>query len=167
MSHRTIYRWDKNFHDSTCRYTRIDVTLEIKTTQLQDLQRGEAVVMQHNNLVANVWREKRLVYVMSTNTSHTMDTCNRKDKDGTNTLVSILKSTQQLYERSWQSWPITVILYIFNFLLETSIDNSFVLQKTTPFKALKPYRLALAERLIGDYNSRQRYGYHKMFRIWR
>ncbi len=56
---------------------------------------------------------------------------------------------------NWSQESFTCIFY---FLLETSIDNSFVLQKTyskTPFKALKPYRLALAERLIRD---RQRYG---------
>ncbi len=67
----------------TYRYTRKDVPLDIKTAALREIQRGEAIFRQHSNLVANVWRDKKLVYVMSTNSSPVMSTCNRKEKDGT------------------------------------------------------------------------------------
>ncbi len=31
-----------------------------------DLQRGEAIFGQHTNVVTNVWRDKKLVYVIAT-----------------------------------------------------------------------------------------------------
>ncbi len=79
----------------TYRYTRKDVPLDIKTTTLREIQRGEAIFRQHGNLVANVRRDKKLVYVMSTNSSLVMSTCNRKEKDGTLVEVSIPTSTKR------------------------------------------------------------------------
>ena len=59
-----------------------------------DLQRGESKFLQYRNLVANVWRDKKLVYVMSTNTTHTMSTCLRKERNGNTTDVPIPQSTK-------------------------------------------------------------------------
>ena len=58
------------------------------------LKRGEYVFRQCENLVANVWRDKRLVYTMSTNTNPTATTtCLRKKKDGSTNSVTIPLNT--------------------------------------------------------------------------
>ena len=58
------------------------------------LKRGEYVFRQCGNLVANVWRDKRLVYTMSTNTNPTATTtCLRKKKDGSTNSVTIPLNT--------------------------------------------------------------------------
>ena len=58
-----------------------------------DLQRGESVAQQRGNLVATVWRDRRLVYVMSTNSDpRTAATVQRKDRDGTSHTVPSPKS---------------------------------------------------------------------------
>ena len=49
---------------------------------------------QKGNLVANVWRDKRLVYVMSTNTKgDDRTTCRRKEKNGSTSTVAIPMNT--------------------------------------------------------------------------
>ena len=58
-----------------------------------DLQRGESVAQQRENLVATVWRDRRLVYVMSTNSDpRTAATVQRKDRDGTSHTVPCPKN---------------------------------------------------------------------------
>ena len=48
-----------------------------------DLQRGEFCYRQRGNLVATTWRDRKLVYVMSTNSSPTDTTfVKRRAKDG-------------------------------------------------------------------------------------
>ncbi len=131
--------------------------------------------LQHDNLIANVWRDNKLVYVMSTNVPHQMTTCARKEKNGSVKDVAIPESIK-LYNqymngvdradqlRSYYHYKLKsrkFYMYIFFFLFESCKGNSFVLQKKyspSPVKFLKIYRLALAERLIGNYNSRHRYG---------
>ncbi len=52
-------------------------------------------------------------------------------------------------------------MYLFFFVFECCITNAFVLQKqyrSAPIKTTKQYRLLLAEKLIGAYTSRHRYG---------
>ena len=49
---------------------------------------------QKGNLVANVWKDKQLVYVMSTNTKGDDRTvCQRKEKNGTMSSISIPMNT--------------------------------------------------------------------------
>ena len=57
---------------------------------------------------------------------------------------------------------ISLYRYIFKFILDTIISNSYILYKnysaTTSHKLdFKTFRLQLAQELIGSYNSRQRY----------
>ena len=61
---------------------------------LEELKRGEYAFRQKDGVVANVWCDKRLVYVMSTNVNATeTETCNRKEKDGSTTAVPIPRNT--------------------------------------------------------------------------
>ena len=54
-----------------------------------DMNRGESVSYQHGNLVASVWKDSKLVYVMSTNSDPATDaTVQRKERDGTSISVS-------------------------------------------------------------------------------
>ena len=53
-----------------------------------DLNRGESMSCQRRNLVATVWRDRKLVYVMSTNSDPQNDsTVQRKERDGTSVTV--------------------------------------------------------------------------------
>ncbi len=159
----------------TYRYTRKDVPLDIKTATLRNIDRGEAIFRQHGNLVANVWRDKKLVYVMSTNSSPVMSTCNRKEKDGTVVEVPIPTLTKMYNQymkgvdhsdqiRSYYSHRLKsrkYYMYLFFIVFECCVTNAFVLQKqyrSAPIKTTKQYRLLLAEKLIGAYTSRHRYG---------
>ena len=57
------------------------------------LQRSDVPTVK-SSVVANVWRDKRLVYVMSTNTNgKDATTCKRKERDGSTTSVKIPKNT--------------------------------------------------------------------------
>ena len=48
------------------------------------MERGEFVYKVCGGVVATVWRDNKLVYIMATNTSPTdATTCQRKNKDGT------------------------------------------------------------------------------------
>ena len=48
-----------------------------------DLERGESRVRQRGNLVVTIWRDTKLVYVMSTNSSPSASTTvKRRAKDG-------------------------------------------------------------------------------------
>lgn len=64
---------------TTCRYLIV----------IGDLERGEYRFQQSGNLLATVWMDKKLVYIMSTNTSpDETTTCNRRQKDGSRITVS-------------------------------------------------------------------------------
>ena len=61
-----------------------------------NLQRGESVARQKGNLVATAWRDRKLVYVMSTNTDPRASTMvRRKERDGTCSMVSCPESVAQ------------------------------------------------------------------------
>ena len=70
-----------------CTYPQLDyLTL---TSYIGELERGDCVFRQCGNVVATVWHDKKLVYVMSTQTNPVTTTCQRKEKDGTIKTVSI------------------------------------------------------------------------------
>ena len=59
---------------------------------------------QKGNLVANVWKDKRLVYVMSMNTKEDDRTvCQRKEKNGTMSSISIPMNTFYIIS-TWVAW---------------------------------------------------------------
>ena len=145
-----------------------------------DLQRGESVSRQRGNLVASVWRDRRLVYVMSTNSDPcTLATVQRKDKDGTSQTVPCPRNVvaynrfmggvdhadqlRNYYRVRCKSRKF--YRYLFLFAFDCSVVNAFILWKnyqpltnmSVRQQSIKNFRLALANGLIGSYNSRQRY----------
>ena len=145
-----------------------------------DLQRGEFIYRQKGSLVASVWRDRKLVYVMSTNCPPTGNTkVQRKEKDGSkkmipcppsiveyNRYMSGVDEADQLrgYYRV-RSKGKKFYKYLFWFIFDSATVNAFILTKyfepasntTNRQQVLKSFRMRLAEELIGNYNFRQRY----------
>ncbi len=56
----------------------------------RQLNKGDILFQQKGNLVANVWRDNRLVYVMFNNTTGDDSTvCQRKEKNGSISTIPI------------------------------------------------------------------------------
>lgn len=145
-----------------------------------DLQRGENVSRQRGSLVSTVWKDRKLVYIMSTNSDPQKSaTVQRRDRDGTrqsvpcppnvvdyNRYMGGVDHADQLrnYYRV-RCKTRKFYKYIFWFLFDCTIVNAFILWKnylpmtdiTTRQLSIKNFRLSLANGLIGEYNSRQRY----------
>ena len=145
-----------------------------------DLERGESIARQRGNLVATVWRDRRLVYVMSTNSDPTTPaTVQRKEKDGTTHTVSCPRNVvaynkymggvdhadqlRNYYHVRCKSRKF--YRYLFWFAFDCAVVNAFILWKnyqpltdvSVRQQNIKHFRIALANGLIGSYNSRQRY----------
>ena len=138
------------------------------------------MAQQRGNLVATVWRDRRLVYIMSTNSDpRTAATVQRKDRDGTSHTVPSPKSVvdynkfmggvdhadqlRNYYNVRTKSRKF--YRYLVWFAFDCCIVNAFILWKqyqpmthvSVHQQSLKNFRLAVANGLIGSYNSRQRY----------
>lgn len=116
---------------------------------------------------------------MSSNCSPTGDTrVRRKEKDGSinhipcppsiiaynKYMAGVDKADQMRGYYKVRSKSRKYYKYIFWFLFDCCVVNTFVLMKNfrlasdnTPNDGLKAFRMRLADRLIGGYNSRQRY----------
>ena len=108
------------------------------------LKRGESVSRQRDNLVASVWRDRKLVYVMSTNSNPKGDTTvQRRERDGTaqqvpcppsvvvyNKFMGGVDKADQLrkYYRV-RCKTRKFYRYVFWFLFDSCIVNAFVLMK--------------------------------------
>ena len=130
--------------------------------------------------MATVWKDCKLVYTMSTNSDPQKSaTVQRKDRDGTRQLVSCPPNvvdynkfmggvdhadhTRNYYRVRCKTRKF--YRYIFWFLFDCTIVNAFILWKnyppmtdiTTCQLSIKNFRLTLANGLIAEYNTRQRY----------
>ena len=143
------------------------------------LKRGESIVRQKGNLVANIWQDKKLVSIMSTNCQPTgPTTVRRKQKDGQvqsvpcppnvvayNKFMGGVDRCDQLrgyYRLRMKSKKF--YKYVFWFLFDCCIVNAFTLVKhycpitaSTRQAVIKDFRQQLALGLIGQYNTRKRY----------
>ncbi len=146
---------------------------------VDNLERGEHIFRQKGNVVVAVWKDKKPIHLMSSNCSPTGDTqVRRKQKDGrirffpcppslvayNSYMAGVDKADQLRGYYKVRSKSRKFHKYIFWFLFDTCVVNTFILMKkfcpatdNTPTEALKSFRVRLAEQLIGDYNSRQRY----------
>ena len=145
----------------------------------RNLKRGECVFRQKGNLVATSWQDKKQVTVLSTNCQPTgSTTVMRRQKDGQKESVPCppnvvaynkymggvdkcdqLRGYYRVRVKSKKCYK-----YIFWFLFDCSIVNSFTLVKhyspitdSSRHTVIKTFRQKLAMQLIGEYNSRQRY----------
>ena len=160
----------------TTRANRKDFPKELAANnpQVKRLKQGESLFRRREDLVATVWKDKRFVHFLSTQSNPTGDeTVNRKQRDGTIIQVPsvpVVRSYNQnmggvdLHDqlrgyyavgtksRKW--WR-----YLFWFCVDVSIVNAFILEK----KALNhwtrgqlEFRTELAHDLLGDFSSRTR-----------
>ncbi len=127
-----------------------------------------------------MWRDRKLVYVMSTNSHPQGDTTvRRKDRDGTVQQVpcppsvvvynqfmgGVDKGDQLRKYYGVRCKTVKFYRYVFWFLFDSSVLNAFILVKNyrpatdAPLRqeTFKNFRVPLALGLIGDYHSRQRY----------
>ena len=140
--------------------------------------RGDYRWRQDGNLVATVWQDSKPVVVLSTNSNpDDTTTVRRKQKDGSVCDVvcpSVIAAYNQYmggvdmgdqyrgyYNVRTKSQK--CYRYIFWFLFEVSLLNTYILQRYSPMacKAVityKDFRVSLAKSLIGTYNGRKRVG---------
>ena len=169
----------KEYACGTVRQTRRGFPQDLRRIALA---RGVAEVRQSESLTAMVWQDKHPVNVLSTlsqpgKTQHVL----RKERDGSLMELScptaILAYTKYMggvdfgdQLRKYYSVRLKYrknYKYIFWFLFDVCITNSFIISKfcnstsSQPQKddnTLKIFRIHLAESLIGSYTSRQRIG---------
>lgn len=136
------------------------------------------MTVQEGKLVASAWLDRKVVMVMSTNTQpSSTGTVLRRQRDGSrqqvpcpeaiisyNTHMGGVDRGDQL--RGYYRCRVKsrkFYKYIFYFLLDVAITNSYVLYhgwspRPHTVKCIKTFRLKLAHELIGDYCTRRRAG---------
>ena len=136
-------------------------------------QRGEYRYRQQGNLLVSLWQDTKTVSVLSTNQSPSEVTVRRRQKDSTRIEVPCplaikiynlfmggvdkndqLRGYYSVRTKSRKSYK-----YIFWFIFDVAIVNSFILYGLSPStgrkKTMKEFRVELAHQLIGSYNSRK------------
>ena len=139
--------------------------------------RGDFTVRQSGQLTTTLWLDNKEVQVMATNVQpDDRGMVNRRQTDTTvhevqapmavityNKWMGAVDRGDQL--RQYYCLRLKsrkVYKYIFWFLVDVSIANSYILHKTyspptcTKYASFKSFRLELAKGLIGGYNSRKR-----------
>jgi len=144
--------------------------------------RGDSRALQSGNLVATLWLDSKVVTTMSTNCQpKEMGTVKRRQRDGSRIDVAC-PSAVVLYNRYMggvdrndqmrqyyhvRSRGRKYYRYIFWFLFETCVANSFILYRhfctshqpqTRKLKTYLDFRLQLYKELVGHYCSRRRPG---------
>ena len=161
----------------TLKSNRRDFPPDLKEVSKRGLaQRGDVMTRQDGNVGVCVWQDTRPVTFMSSghNPGHTKS-IPRKRIDGTvmhvNCPISIVdynkymggvdrgdqyRKYYHVHVKSRKSYK-----YIFWFLFEVCVFNSYVLSHYSPcnlpISSYLSYRLQLANELIGNYNSRKRH----------
>ena len=138
--------------------------------------RGESLTVQNGKVTASAWMDNKLVMVMSTNNQPSSSgVVLRRQKDGSRIEVpcpeavinynkymgGVDRGDQNRVYYSCRMKSRKFYKYIFLFLLDVAITNSYILHKhysPTPIKTVKEFRLQLARELLGDYCSRHRPG---------
>ncbi len=141
-------------------------------------KRGDIQVRQNGNLVVALWQDNKPVVMLSTNSNpSTPCEVKRRQKDGScvpvrcPTAISMynqhmggvdlgdqLRGHYQVRLKSRKMYK-----YIFWFLLEVSVLNTYILRLFVPavgksFPNYKEFRVELAKLLVGDYIGRKRIG---------
>ena len=160
----------------TTRKTRVGFPHTLKQVSLE---RGEHRFCQRGNLVASVWMDKKPVNMLSTLAqADVTHTAQRKQKDGARVSVQctdavvlynkymagVDKGDQLRQYYRVRTKCTKYYKYIFWFLFDVSITNSYILSLFTPtsmplsHQRYKAFCLKLADQLVGNYNTRKRLG---------
>ncbi|XP_053388758.1 piggyBac transposable element-derived protein 4-like [Mercenaria mercenaria] len=166
----------------TFRSNRRGIPDEIKQQKLKE--QGTSIMMQKENMVATAWRDKKTVFILSTNFDPTTPrtTVQRRQKDGSQKDVSCpesvrnytkymngvdhadqLRAMYSLARKSAKWWK-----YLFWFLVDLAIVGAYILMKESPnhqqkTRTGKPkpltqldFRKKLAKQLIGDFMQKRK-----------
>ena len=142
------------------------------------VKRGDYQMVKKDGVLAFLWRDNRVVTVLSTNTQpQQIDTVQRREQDGSRINISC-PAAMALYnsymggvdknDQLRQYYHVRLkcrkfYRYIFWFLFEVAVANAHILRthysgaKRQPFKE---FRLELAKGLVGDYHSKKRHNRH-------
>ena len=131
------------------------------------------MTVQKGKLVADAWRDNKVVTLMSTSTQPgEIGSVMCRQRDGTCTSVTCPKSITDYntytsrVDRGDQlrgyysclSKSRKFYKYIYHFLLDVTITNAYVLHcnhSHSPSSSVKEFRLQLANKLVGNYCSRR------------
>ena len=170
---------DSIYACGTLRSDRVGYPAEFKKHLKKGFkERGESIQLRKGtNLVFSLWQDNKMVSVLSTNCQVGKGTAQRKQKDGTRLTVScphnIIDYNKYMggVDRSDQLRQYYCVRlktrkfykYIFWFLFELTVANSYVLSRYVPStghlrRHFVDHRLELAKQLISGYNSRKRRG---------
>lgn len=165
----------------TVRVNRFGWPAEFKKPKTLKLNRGDSASMQSGQVVATVWRDNREVSFLSTNANpNVISQIDRKTGKGNETIQIDCPQVVSQYTknmggvdradqfRSYYSfgrpskkwWK-----YLFHFVINTAIVNSFIIYKLTNLPSINKhgstqlqFRKSLTEQLIGNFSSRKRLG---------
>ena len=169
---------DGIYATGTVRTNRKMFPQDLKSTAQRGLpSRGDIVFRQDSNMVATVWQDTKPVAMLSTQHDPTMTTTVKRKKGDGSTIdvtcpqavvdynahmggVDLGDQYRKYYQVRMKSR--TFYKYIFWFIFEVCILNSYILHRHSPCigKNLTylEYRVELAKQLIGNYCSRKRPG---------
>ena len=140
--------------------------------------RGDSEIVQRDGIAAMLWRDNRVVTLLSTNTQpHEEEVVQRRQRDGSRVDVrcpaAVARYQQYMggVDRNDQLRQYYMVptkcrkfyKYIFWFLFESSITNAYILHSNysgAQKMSLKEFRLDLAKGLIGDFYSKKRHNRH-------
>ena len=162
----------------TLRTNRVGYPTEFKRHLKKGLpKRGDCLQTQKEGKVFSLWQDNRLVNVLSTNWNKGMSTVLRTQKNGSresipcpynivdyNKYMGGVDQSDQL--RKYYCVRLKsrkYYRYIFWFLYEVALSNAYILSRYIPstthqYHHYVDFRAAIAEKLIGNYNSRKRRG---------
>ena len=140
-------------------------------------ERGKSMQIQRGNLLFSLWQDKKVVSALSTGCEVGEGSVLRREKSGARRTFqcpyNIIQYNKYMggVDRNDQLRQYYCVRlksrkfykYIFWFLFELAVANSYVLTRYVPSTGhhcchFVDYRLELAKQLIGDYNSRKRRG---------
>ena len=157
---------------ATTRKNRKEFPQEVKDAKLRN--RGDSFSMQREGITACAWKDKKVVYFLTSGCQPSGDnTVNRRKKDGTieNIFAPPCVDSYNKYmggvdyadqKRSDYRIPVKSrrwYRYLAFFLFETAVVNAFILRSLSPNHTKmtqKQFRLELIDKLIGDHCSRKR-----------
>jgi len=166
---------DKIYLCGTIRANREGYPKELrpKEPEAKRLKQGESMFRRKNNLVATVWRDKRIVNFLSSQSNPVgNDTVSRKQRDGSIIQVASapvvnsynknmggvdhsdqLRGYYAISPKSKKWWR-----YLFWFCVDLSIVNAYILETLARNHLTRrqlSFRLELAKNLIGNFSSRK------------
>ena len=170
--------WTHSTHTICMAVGRL-VTTGVATQTHLRMERGEHAFCQRGDLVASVWMDKKPVTMLSTLAqADVTHTAQRRQRDGTKLSVQCTDAVV-LHNRYMagvdkgdqlrQYYRVRIkccknYKYIFWFLFDVAITNSYILSLFTPtsmplsHQQLKTFRMKLADQLVGSYNTRKHLG---------